>query len=85
MKEVTLKVYGSLYIMKSYSPNFAAQVVEACAMSPGMDSFNNKVELDELILDKDIELSGDVYLNNLIIPDGVKFRILCANSLTFFV
>jgi hypothetical protein len=85
MKEVTLKVNGSLYVMKSYSKNFAGQIIETRASTAGMPSFSNKIELDELILDRDMELSGEVYVQDLIIPDGVEFRILCANSLTFLV
>lgn len=84
MKEVTLKVYGNLVILESYS--FPVdRTIEVSCLHDDMESFQNKIELDELILDKDMELKGDVYVKNLIIPDGVRFRILCAKGLTSLI
>jgi len=80
MKKVTLKVYGSLYIGNNFPKNSTGQV-ELRALTEGMEKKEGKQNLLSLSLDKDIELSGDIFVNDIIIPNDVSVHILCAGSI----
>lgn len=82
MKEVILKVNGNLYVGNNLPENFGEQCIELRAFARGMGMIQEKIGLEEICVDKDIELSGDVFVNDITIPEGVTARILCAGTIT---
>lgn len=75
MKEVTLKVNGNLYV-GNLLPECNGR---ACVRE--LKCVEGRTKMKEIILDKDMEFSGDVFVDDIIIPDGVSANILCAGGL----
>lgn len=75
MKEVTLKINGNLYV---------GNLLPECnghALVRELKCVEGKNKMKEITLDKDMELSGDVFVDDIIIPEGVNANILCAGGL----
>ena len=81
MKKVTLKVNGNLYIMNNLPSNFAEQGGDGMSFAPGLNWISEKICVNEIILDKDKEFQGDVYVQNIIIPEGITPLLLAAGEL----
>lgn len=56
-------------------------VVDNCIALPEKD---NTYRVDKLVLNEDVTIKGNLYVDNLVIPNGIKIEIQCGGSVILY-
>lgn len=79
MRKVTLKVYGDIWCKGDIDISGGHHA------KPYVDSIKKKVgktKFGKLVIGSDIEVFGDLYVDEILFDDGVIVNILCAGELS---